>query len=123
MRNQTTTFKNLTVWKESHKLALIIYKITHKFPRHEILGLTNQIRRASVSVPSNIAKGSARTSKKERLKFLYIALGSLREIDSQSTLAKDLQYITPKEYQNLYQQINHVAKLLYGLIKKYQKEI
>ena len=84
------THRDLDVWKKSVSLVTSIYEITKSFPKEEIYGLTNQIRRAAVSVPSNIAEGSARQGNKEFIQFLYIALGSLTELETQLIIARNL---------------------------------
>lgn len=84
------THKDLQVWQRSLDLVEKIYKITREFPKEELFGLTSQIRRSVISIPSNIAEGSARNSKKEFLQFLYIALGSLSELETQCLIAQRL---------------------------------
>jgi len=84
--------KDLEVWKESMLLAKEAYLLTKSFPKEELYGITSQIRRASVSVPSNIAEGAARSSDKEFIQFLYISLGSLSELETQILLSRDLGY-------------------------------
>ena len=86
--NTIRTHKDLDVWKESILLVKDIYEISSNFPKEEIYGLTLQIRRNATSIPSNIAEGAARNTKKEFLKFLYIALGSLSELETQLIIAK-----------------------------------
>ena len=83
----------MEVWKKSMDLVSNIYKITESFPNKELYGLTNQIRRAAVSIPSNIAEGAARNSKKEFIQFLFIALGSLSELETQIIIASRLEYL------------------------------
>jgi len=90
MSKEIKNHKDLEVWKKSMDLVSNIYKITEPFPNKELYGLTNQIRRAAVSVPSNIAEGAARSSKKEFIQFLYIALGSLSELETQIIIANSL---------------------------------
>lgn len=85
------THKNLDVWKKSVQFVTDVYHLTSGFPKEEIFGLTNQIRRASVSIPSNIAEGAARNSDKELIHFLYIALGSHQELDTQLPYRKKLR--------------------------------
>ncbi len=87
------TYKDLKVWGKSYSLCLEIYKITKRFPESEKFGLTSQLRRASVSIPSNIAEGYGRKTTKEYIYSLYVANGSLCELETQLMLAKDLQYI------------------------------
>jgi len=93
MSKEIRNHKDLEVWKKSMDLVSNIYKITESFPNKELYGLTNQIRRAAVSVPSNIAEGAARSSKKEFIQFLYIALGSLSELETQIIIANRLEYL------------------------------
>ena len=111
------THKNLDVWKRSMNLVEMIYELTNSFPREEIYGLTNQIRRAAVSIPSNIAEGAARSGKKEFLKFLYISLGSLSEVETQLIIAKRLAYI--KDYDE--NELTEVKRMLIGLINSLKR--
>src|SRR5690606_35660521 len=90
---QMKTHKDLEVWKKSIELVTEIYQVTKNFPKEEIYGLTSQIRRSAVSVPSNIAEGAARQFNKEYIQFLYIALGSLMELDTQLIIAKNNDFI------------------------------
>ena len=112
------SFTDLNTWKEAHKLVLEIYKITKAFPKEEQFGLTNQLRRAAVSITSNIAEGFSRQSYKEKLQFYATALGSLTEVQNQLLIAKDVEYISSTEFQNIADQSVTVNKLLNGLIKK-----
>jgi four helix bundle protein len=84
--------KDLKVWQESMDLVIQIYKISEDFPKHEIYGLSSQIRRAAVSIPSNIAEGAGRSGEKEFIRFLYIALGSLSEVETQLEISQRLNY-------------------------------
>ncbi|OGI07284.1 MAG: four helix bundle protein [Candidatus Margulisbacteria bacterium GWF2_35_9] len=111
--------KDLTVWKNSIILVKEIYKVTKVYPKEEIYGLTSQIRRAAVSVPSNIAEGAARHSDKEFIQFLYIALGSVSEVETQIIISNELGYIT--DIRDLNQQVNAIRKMLLGLIKAVNK--
>ncbi len=86
--------KDLDVWKKSILLVTLIYDVTKGFPNEEMYGLTNQIRRSAVSVPSNIAEGSARQGDKEFAHFLYISLGSLSELETQLIIANNLNYLS-----------------------------
>lgn len=112
------SFTDLNVWKESHKLVLIIYRITKLFPKEEQFGLTSQLRRACVSITSNIAEGFSRNSYKVKVQFYSMALGSLTEIQNQLFVARDLEYISKEEFGNLDGQTILISKLLNGLIKK-----
>lgn len=106
-------YKELEVWKEARKLVKDIYKLTSTFPKSEMYGLTSQINRCAVSVPSNIAEGCSRYSDKDTNKFIDIALGSIAELDTQLILAEDLGYI---EYdKNLENNVNKLSALLQGL--------
>lgn len=112
-----TTFKDLHAWQEGHKLVLMIYTSTKNFPREELFALTNQIRRAVVSITSNIAEGFSRKSYREKIQFYAIALGSTTEVQNQLEIAKDIHYIKEKEYLELANQTVIVHKLLNGLMK------
>jgi len=112
------SFTDLNAWKEAHVLVLKIYELTKNFPKEEQFGLTNQLRRAVVSITSNIAEGFSRSSYKEKSQFYSIALGSLTEVQNQLIIARDLGYITTKEFSELADKTITVSKLLNGLIKK-----
>ena len=104
--------KELDVWKKSIDLVEIIYKISAQFPSSEVYGLTNQIRRASVSVSSNIAEGAGRNSDKELLYFLNVALGSLAEVETQVEIALRLNFVATAD--SIFAQITEVRKLIIG---------
>lgn len=116
------THKDLDAWRLSIDLVSEIYKLTQQFPSEEKFGLTNQIRRAAVSVPSNIAEGAARSSIKEYERFLYIALGSLSEVETQLIIALNLEYMNKEEFNIYSQKLDKVLKLLTGLIKFVQNK-
>lgn len=107
--------KNLDAWKESISLTIEIYKLTQTFPNSEIYGLSNQMRRSAVSIPSNIAEGCARQTLKETIQFLHIALGSIAELETQLIISKELNYL--KNFDELLDKITHIRKLVVGLIK------
>jgi four helix bundle protein len=111
------SFTDLVAWQEAHKLALMIYSHTKKFPAEEKFGLTNQIRRAVISITSNIAEGFSRNSSKEKVQFCYIALGSLTEVQNQLIVSRDLGYLSSKDYAETEQQCILVSKLINGMIK------
>ena len=117
------SFEKLIVLKKSHNFVLKIYELTKKFPKEEMYGLTSQIRRASVSIPSNIVEGKSRNSKKDYLRFLLISRGSLEEVRYQLLLSKDLEYIKEKDYIILYELSNEVGKILNGLINSIKNQI
>jgi four helix bundle protein len=110
------TFEKLTVWNKAHELAISIYKATLTFPRDEMYGLTSQLRRASVSVPTNIVEGRARGSTNDFLRFLKIARGSLEETEYLLILSRDLKYLAPEEYEKLKLITKEVSATLNGLI-------
>jgi len=111
------SFTDLIAWKESHKLAILIYTITKSFPKEEIYGLTNQIRRAAVSVSSNIAEGFSRRTNADKRQFYYQALGSLTEIQNQLLIAKDIGHLNKDRFKELADQTISVSKLINSLIK------
>lgn len=108
--------KKLDVWKEGVALATYVYQITDEFPKTEIYGLTSQMRRAVVSVPSNIAEGAARFSAKEFAQFLNIAGGSLSELDTQIEISFNLGYISDIQKRELDSRVNSLAAKVAGLI-------
>ena len=112
------SYKELIVWQKSYDLTLQIYAISRKFPKEELFGLTSQIRRASVSIPSNIAEGSARAGTKEFIQFLRIAYGSGAELETQLLLCKDLSLINEKEYTTISLLLTEIMKMLNSLMAK-----
>ena len=117
MKGGTVTlhsYKDLELWKKSMDLVTVIYKLTADYPSQEKFGLISQIRRAAVSIPSNIAEGSSRNNTKEYVQFLYIANGSLSEVETQLEISYRLGYI--KEFETLIDSIKHIRKLMGGLI-------
>jgi len=113
-------YKNLDVWIEARKLTKIIYDSTQDYPKEEIFGLTNQIRRCAVSVPSNIAEGCGRNTSKETIHFLFIARGSLYELETQIYVSFDLDYINDEKLAAILNQIILCKKLLNGFINYYR---
>jgi four helix bundle protein len=111
------SFHDLRVWKEAHTLVVQIYKITDKFPIKEQFGLTNQLRRAVVSISSNIAEGFGRETAKDRVHFYIISLGSLNETQNQLLISKDIGYLDKESWNELENQTIIVSKMLNGLIK------
>ena len=110
----------LKAWQEAMKLVKDIYSITASFPKEEIYGLTGQMRRAAVSVPSNIAEGAARIGPKEFMKFLSISRGSLSELETQLIISKELGYFDLEE--KIFEKVNKVFGLIGGLMKSLNKE-
>ena len=111
-------FTDLNAWKEAHKLVLEVYKITKKFPQEELFALTSQMRRAAVSITSNIAEGFSRRSYKEKSNFYAMAQGSLTELKNQFFIARDISYISGSEFQKSTEQATLVHRLLQGIIRK-----
>jgi len=112
------SFTDLNAWRNGHELVITIYKLTKNFPKEEQFGLTSQIRRAAVSITSNIAEGFSRSSYKEKSQFYSMSLGSLTEVQNQLLIAKDLGYIDSKQSDGLAINTMIISKLLNGLIKK-----
>lgn len=115
MKEAKYSYKNLEAYKESKTLVKQVYTLLRKFPREEQYALCDQLRRAVISVPSNIAEGLGRVSTKEQIHFLEIAYGSLREVDCQLDIAKDLAYISDDELSDVEKQIEKVAALIAGM--------
>jgi len=111
--------KDLDVWKKSMDLVEYIYKKTKDFPKEEVYSLTSQIRRAVTSIPSNIAEGAARNSKKEYIQFLYIALGSAAELETHLIIAERLGYLVDSA--DSFTRLNDIKKMLVGLISYLKK--
>ena len=113
-------YTELEVWKESRGLVKEIYTITANFSKEELYGLTSQIKRCAVSVPSNIAEGCGRRTSKDTIQFLYISRGSLYELETQVYLALDLKFLNQDEFDKLQDKILHCKKLLSGFINYYK---
>ena len=111
------SFKDLIAWQKGHELVLEIYKITKIFPKEEQFGLTNQLRRAAVSLTSNIAEGFSRRSYKEKAQFYSMGLGSLTEVQNQLLIAEDIGYISKVIASKLEEKIIEISKITNGLIK------
>lgn len=114
------SFTQLDAWKVSHALVLEIYKYTDKFPVGERFGLTNQLRRAVVSITSNIAEGFSRRTSLDKNRFYNTSLGSIAEVQNQILIARDLGYINQSSFKMLADISVHSRKLLYGLLKSSQ---
>ena len=109
------SFENLTVWQESHKLTLEVYKLTAKFPGSEKYGVVSQLRRCSSSVPANIAEGFGRATTRELLRCLQIARGELEETRYFVLLSRDLGYVTSEDCDNVAQRCNGIGRLINAL--------
>lgn len=104
------------MWQEGHKLVISIYQLTQNFPANEQFGLTNQLRRATVSITSNIAEGFVRKNKKEKIQFYFMSLGSLAEVQNQILIALDVKYIKSQDYEKVFEQTETIGRLLNSLI-------
>jgi len=111
-------YKDLIVWQKGIEIVDKIYSMTNSFPKDELYGLVSQMRKAAVSIPSNIAEGFARQHNKEYKQFLYISLGSCAELDTQLIIAHRRDYITKKKLEELAEDINHESRMLVSLINK-----
>jgi len=114
-------YKDLVVWIKVRELAQQIYSLTKSFPKEETFGLTNQLRRCAVSVPSNIAEGCGRNTSKDTLQFLFISRGSLYELETQLYISLDQNYISQIQLNDVLDLITDCKKLLNGFINYYQK--
>ena len=114
-----STHKDLNVWKKAMDLAAQVYSLTAKFPKEELYGLTSQIRRSAVSIPSNIAEGAARLSRKEFIQFLHIASGSVAELETQLLLAIQIGLLSGD---HIISHVEEVRKLLLGLLRSLKKK-
>jgi four helix bundle protein len=117
------SYKDLRVWKQSVDLALEVYRQTQTFPKHELYGLTGQMRRAAVSIPSNIAEGKGRSSDKKLVLFLHHSRGSLLELETQLLIARSLTYIEEPQAKGLVVRVEYLAKALNALINSLKKSI
>jgi four helix bundle protein len=116
------SYKDLQVWQKAYDLCLEIYRVTKGFPSEERYGLTSQLRRAAVSVPSNIAEGYGRKTTPDYIRALYISYGSICELETQLLLARDLKYIEPKNIRKIDEDIREVERMLKALIKALEEK-
>lgn len=114
--------KDLDVWKRSVQLVTSIYEVTKVFPKEEMYGLTNQIRRAAVSIPSNIAEGAARHHQKEFTQFLYISLGSVSELETQLIISENLKYLLAEDSEKIQNELSEIRKMILGLIRQLENK-
>ena len=114
------THKDLDIWKKGLELVTDVYKLTKEFPKEEIYGLSSQMRRAAISYPSNISEGAARNSKADYVRFIYISLGSLSELETQVIISKNLGYIS--EIEKLLNKIEILRKMTLNFIKRLKGE-
>jgi len=115
-------YKELKVWEKSYQLCLEVYRITKEFPKIEIYGLISQMRRAVLSIPSNIAEGYGRKTILEYLRFLYIAYGSVCELETQIMLSGDLGYLNENHLSKLHKEVGEVERMLQALIKSLENK-
>jgi four helix bundle protein len=111
-----SSFKDLKIWQRSKSLAVEIYSVTKNFPREELFGTVIQMRKAAISVPSNIAEGHRRGSNKEFIQFLKIARGSLAELETQIIVRGDVKFIVSQKVEELSDEIEEIGKMINGLI-------
>jgi len=112
------TYRELEVWKKGITLVKDTYQLTQRFPKQETYGLVAQMRRAAVSIPSNIAEGFRKFHNKEYKQFLYLSSGSCAELETQITISKELKYITESEESVLLERLDHIGRMTSNLIKK-----
>ncbi len=118
MKGSKYSYKNLEAYKESKTLVKQVYALLKKFPKEETYALCDQLRRAVISVPSNLAEGRGRTSAKDQAHFFEMAFGSLMEVDCQMDIAHELGYVSSDEHEEVAKQISQVAALLSGMRNK-----
>jgi len=116
-------FTNLLAWQKGHQLVILIYKTTESFPERETFALINQMRRAAVSITSNIAEGFSRKSLKEKVQFYYTALGSLTEVQNQLLVARGVGYLRENKFKDIILLSEEVAKLINGLIRSLKSSL
>lgn len=121
MASDVRSYKDLIIWQKSIKLVKDVYQLVYKFPKHETYALSDQLRRSVVSVPSNIAEGQARQYPAEFRQFLYTALGSAAEVDTQIIIALELGYITEQEANSIDLQLVEIRKMAYAIIQRLPK--
>jgi len=111
------SYKDLDVWKKSINLVKQVYSMTRSFPKEEMYGLTSQMRRCAVSIPSNIAEGKTRQHVNEYIQFLYIGLGSCAELESQIIIAKELGYLNNESQEKIIGELDYIGRMFTNLIK------
>lgn len=118
MSSKIKNFRELDVWKVGKEIAVDVYKISSKFPKEELYGLVAQMRRAAVSIPSNVAEGFNRLHSKEFRQYLFMALGSCAELETQLEISCELRYLKSEVSEKLLEKLNHESRMLRNLIKK-----
>ena len=120
-KQKIQSYQDLVVWQKAKDLVVYVYKITNTFPKSETFGITSQIRRATVSIPSNIAEGFRRGSQKEKVQFLRTAYGSGAEVETQLIISKELGYINETDYKKLYRILDEVMRMLNKIVNNFLK--
>lgn len=116
-KTKIKSFTNLNAWKEGHKLVLMIYETVASFPNNELYGLVSQMKRAVISITSNIAEGFSRQSFKDKIRFYYMAMGSLTELQNQLIIARDVKLLGKNDFTELANQSIKAHKIICGLIR------
>lgn len=119
--SQVRSYRDLLVWQKGMQLVTRVYAVAKAFPRDEVYGLTSQLRRCAVSIPSNIAEGHSRSTRKDFLRFQEISLGSLFELQTQLEIARNLSYLDPDEYQGLENQSREVERMLTSFMRSLKR--
>jgi four helix bundle protein len=122
MKDSFKSYRDLEVWQKSMSLAKEVYQVTSSFPTDEKFGLTNQMRRAAVSIPSNLAEGHARSGTQEFKHFISMAIGSVAELETQILLSAELGYLNENRKSDLFEQLDIIGKMLRGLYKSLNKK-
>ncbi|MFH1996833.1 MAG: four helix bundle protein [Candidatus Omnitrophota bacterium] len=117
MNEKIKSFRDLNIWKKGIEIVEDVYKTTESFSKSELYGLTSQMRRSAVSIPSNIAEGFTRKHSKEYRQFLYIAMGSCAELETHIEIAQRLQYLDARLKEDLLEKINHTTRMIMSLLK------
>lgn len=117
------SFKDLEVWQKSMSLVTEIYALTARFPKEELYGLTSQIRRAAVSIPSNIAEGRSKRSTRDFMRFIHIAYGSAAELETQLLIAQNLRYVGSETIQPIIAQLHTINRMLNGLLNGLDRKL
>jgi len=115
-------YKELVVWQKAREFVREVYSLTSHYPDSELYGLTSQIRRAAISIPSNIAEGAGKTSSREFVRFLEIAYSSSYEVESHLIISMDLDFISGDKFEEISLKLNEIQKMIYGLIQKLKKD-
>jgi four helix bundle protein len=118
MARKIKTYRDLNIWNTGIEIVKDTYKLTENFPKKEMYGLISQMRRSAVSIPSNVAEGFRRHHNKEYRQFLYTSLGSCAELETQITIAMELQYIQKDKENSLLEKLDHICGMISNLIKK-----